>query len=374
MDMQFKAFKLAPLLAMLLLAVLMLWAPHVDAGDVRVFWEDFSGGSLNIDEWRYQGSVEVGGGILNLTNGRLHSRRYFGYGTLELRMRVTDTGRDVLIRLQSWLSDDGSDSIGLILASETGGNKYKARTESGGSWQERWLDYVADTDWHVYKIVWEPDRVLFYVDGELKGELTLTEHVNKRLSRINLRSDLEGGQLIQVDWIRYVEDYEYSRGHPSLIKARASTNDPWIHRFLKLSWFEENHTLQLKPDGGDFTADFDIYIPRAYRNYICEVYDDGVKLTNIAFKRAERTLRFSTTITGADPDLIEVRLVDPEPWMVQLYYSLLPLGIDIGVLLKWYDRLKKKHPALPWLLFAIFILLIIFAGWALYKLLSGVRI
>jgi len=370
--MQFKAFKLAPLLAVLLLAVfLSLRFPWARASDVRVFWEDFSGSSLNLDEWRYRGTVSVGDGILNLTNGRIWSHRYFRYGVLEVRMRITDTTRNVIIKLQSWIHDEWYDHI---LMEVRGDNQLKSRTESDGDWDERYLSYTPDTDWHVYRIVWEPDRVLFYVDGELISGLTLTKNINYKLSRINLCSDLDGGQLIQVDWIRYEEDYEYSRGHPSLIKARASTNDPWIHKFFKLSWFEENHTLQLKPDGGDFTADFDIYIPRAYRNYICEVYDDGVKLTNIAFIRAERRLRFSTTVTGADPDLIEVRLVDPEPWMVQLYYTLLPLGIDIGVLLRWYDRLKKKHPALPWLLLIIFIVLVIFVGFLAYRLFTGVRI
>ncbi|MCD6480032.1 hypothetical protein J7L65_04535, partial [Candidatus Bathyarchaeota archaeon] len=137
-----------------------------------------------------------------------------------------------------------------------------------------------------------------------------------------------------------------------------------------------NKTLRNKVvtnSGHTYTAELSYHIPKAYRNYICEVYVKGVKQTGLRFSRATRILSFNATLDGSNPS-IEIRLVDPEPWMIQLYYSLLSLGIDIGVLLRWYDRLKKKHPALPWLLLIAFFILVIVVGFLAYRLLTGVRI
>jgi len=96
-----------------------------------------------------------------------------------------------------------------------------------------------------------------------------------------------------------------------------------------------------------------------------------VKLNTLRFIRLNRTLDIYNIPSGSE---VSIKLVDPEPWMVSLYYTLLPLGIDIGVLLKWYDRLKSKWKPLPWLLFIIFIVLLIFVGFLAYRLLTGVRV
>jgi len=368
--MRVKAYRLAPLLLLLLLIVASR-SLMAEGSDVRVFEDDFD--SLDESEWFWScDSVEVGGSVLNLTNGRLFTSRWFSYGTLELRMRLTDPTRDVIIKLQSWVNDIYYDSVSLELISD--GTQYKGRTEYMGQSQERLLSATIDDDWHTYKIVWEPDRVLFYIDGALKGELTLTEHVNQFLSRLLIRSDLEGGQLVQLDWVRYTEDYAYSRKVPSLMRMTSGVGTDVIQHFDDYDWFEGNHTLRIKHGLGQPATDYEfwIHIPEAYRNYICEVYDTGVKLTQVRFHRAERRLSFTTHIGGGD--IIEIRLVDPEPWMIQIYYTLLPMGIDIGVLLRAYDRLKKRHPALPWILLAILLLLLAFAVYIAIKLLTGVRV
>ncbi len=379
LDMQFKAFKLAPLLAVLLLAMVFRMPIAAVGEELRTFYDDFDGSSLDEGEWWLErGSATVSNGILTLDHGNLYTTRWFHYGRLTIKMRITDVSAigSVAIGLQGWLHTWDRDQNTIRDWPNTGGYRFLTVDESKTPSDEEtwWNPGIWDTDWHVYVIDWEPDRVRFYVDGVLRA--THRNRVMPQLGRIRISSFFGDGQAVEVDYVKYEEYYgRYSRTTPSVYEIDPLTSQG-LYGFDQHQWFEENKTLRNRVvtyQGVTYTAKLSYHIPEAYRNYICEVYVKGVKQTSLKFSRATRILSFNATLDGSHP-LVEIRLVDPEPWMVQLYYSLLPLGIDIGVLLRWYDRLKKRHPALPCLLLIALIILLLFISWLLYRLLTGVRI
>jgi len=349
--MQFKAFRLAPLLALLLIA----FTPYVYADDVLIVLdEEFDGTSLSSDRWPFQtGTITVSGGLLELTDGEIRSGVKPKYCTWSFKIKLNQTDKTVMVEL------DGS---GCIRVSFGADGVIRAHTEiyGEGICEDSMGSYEADK-WYVIKVVWERGRVRYYVNGTLKA--VHTENVPTKPLMIYIDTHLTAGTTIWLDWIRVEVDAEKVYDRPSVVYWRGGDIpiEDWSSSTLTLT---VHHPAYLAPR-------IKVYIPRAYRSYICEVYKDDVKLNTLRFIRLNRTLDIYNIPSGSE---VSIKLVDPEPWMVSLYYTLLPLGIDIGVLLKWYDRLKSKWKPLPWLLFIIFIVLLIFVGFLAYRLLTGVRV
>ena len=348
--MQFKAFRLAPLLALLLIA----FTPYVYADDgLIVLDEEFDGTSLSADRWPFQtGTITLSGGILRHTYGELKSSAKALYCTWSFKIKLNQTDKTV------WIKLDGSGCIRVCFGSD---GVIGAHTEIyGQGWRDSPMGSYEALKWYVIKVVWERGRVRYYVNDTLKA--VHTDKVPAKPLMVYIDTHLASGTTIWLDWMRVEVDAERVYDRPSVVYWRGSDVpiEDWNSSTLTLT---VHHPAYLAPR-------IKVYIPRAYRSYICEVYKDDVKLNTIRFNRLNRTLDIYNIPPGSE---VSIKLVDPEPWMVSLYYSLLPLGIDIGVLLKWYDKLKSKWKPLPWLLFIIFIILVIFVGFLAYRLLTGVR-
>ncbi len=384
--MKVKAYRLAPLLVLLLLimAPLLFMAPRplmAEGSDVRVFEDDCS--SFNPENWYNSTDVTVDpSGYISITAGRLYSTRWFGYGRLYVRMRITNTSRPVAITIIRGSHDWYAPGISISWY-DVGRYKFFTQSSSGNQYWVFWADPPITTGWTDYNITWESNRILFYVNGTLRAVIEGSA-VFDLLGRILIHCSEGGGQRIDIDHVRYEEDYGSSsfRRHPSLYKTDNLWWNEWfiyvkgVDGLHTQTWYENNRTLRIDFDPtGTAPQSVWIHIPESYRNYIVEIYKDGEKITsNVRFHRAIRCLEFNATFSNLDPCIVEWRLVDPEPWMIQLYYSLLPMGIDIGVLLRWYDRLKAKWKPLPWLLLIAFIILLIVVGYIAYRLLTGVRV
>ncbi len=358
--MQFKAFKLAPLLAMLFLAM----ALPVEAETQTIFHDDFEGSALNEHRWPWQlvlsgGSISVDGGLLTLTYADVRSSGKLRYGEWIFKVRPHQADKSIWLQLASEWDSDGRMGVIRVEFSDIG--SLRLCTYDGVD------SYVCDMGsysanrWYVIRIVWEEGRALCYVNGTLRG--VSTQHIPSGLLYIDLNNCIENGSTIDLDYITLESDLEALYDRPILT---------WFERgwVPDASWNDDTLTYTLSPHL-DVWMPLRVYIPIEKRSYLCEVYIGGVKHTDIRFMRCNRTL-FINNPSGSDT--LEIRLVDPEPWMVQLYYSLLPLGIDIGVLLKAYDRLKAKWKPLPWMLLAIFLLLLAFAIYLAVRLLTGVRV
>ena len=77
------------LLASIMIGGSALFGVHpAQAADVRTFADGFSGSSLDMEEWSASGTVAVGEGKLNLTNGNLYSTRWHSFGKFTIRMSM----------------------------------------------------------------------------------------------------------------------------------------------------------------------------------------------------------------------------------------------------------------------------------------------
>jgi len=347
--------------------------------DVRVFEDDFS--TFNPENWYNWTDVSIDpSGYAYTTAGRLYSTRWFGHGRLYVRMRITNASRGVGIALQRGSHDWYGPNIHISWY-DVGRYKFYTQNSSMAETWVFWDNPPITTGWTDYNITWESNRVLFYVNGTLRAEITTC--VFDLLARIVIHCSEDGGQRIDVDHVRYEEDYDASsfRKTPSLYKTD-NLDGSWLYKakgadgMQSQTWYSNNLTLWVDFDPvGTGDQSVSIHIPEAYRNYIVEIYKDGTKITsNVRFHRAERNLEFTASFSDLDPCVVEWRLVDPEPWMISLYYSLLPLGVDIGILLRWYDRLKARWRPLPWILLAVFFILLLVVLWLLFRLLGGMRV
>jgi len=351
--MQFKAFRLAPLLALMMLLALR---PFAWAGDgLIVLDEEFDGDSLSAERWPFRtGTIVVSGGLLRHTYGELKSSAKALYCTWSFKIKLNQTDKTV------WIKLDGSGCIRVTFGSS---GVIVAHTEIyGQGWRDSSMGSYEALKWYVIKVVWEKGRVRYYVNDTLKA--VHTDKVPEKPLMVYIDTHLASGATIWLDWMRVEVDAEKVYDRPSVVfwKGADVPREEWDGSKLNLTVYHPAYMADK----------IRVYIPRAYRSYICEVYRGSTKLNTIKFSRLNRTLTIYD-ILSAPSGKVHILLVDPEPWMVQLYYSLLPLGIDIGVLLRWYDRLKKRHPALPWLLLIIFIILVIFVGYLAYRLLTEVR-
>lgn len=341
------------------------------AADVRTFTDEFSGSSLDTQEWiEWASSQSVGGGVLNLTNGRHISTRWHRFGKLTIRMRMTNTSRPVSIEMHGYTHDDYNDQVCLAWPDA---GRYKSYTYSSGS--ETWAFYTTtmDTNWHNYTLDWESDRLRVYIDGSLISDLTLTQYINQQPSRIRVKSDASGGQLVQIDYIKYEEDFDVAaRSVPSIVKTDPHTTAGWIMNFASYAWFEDNLTLRIDTSpSGSHDETFWMHVPSAYRNYFCEVDIDGTGITDLKFYRADRYLEFNGTVNNAAPSVVRLHLVDPPEWMVNFaYWFGSATGVSLLPLLKIWDRLAKRHKILPYIVMLLGLVFSMFAIWFIWQLIS----
>ncbi|RJS87248.1 hypothetical protein CW701_00810 [Candidatus Bathyarchaeota archaeon] len=220
--MQFKAFRLAPLLALLLIA----FTPYVYADDVLIVLdEEFDGTSLSVDRWPFQtGTITVSGGLLELTDGEIRSGVKPKYCTWSFKIKLNQTDKTVMVEL------DGS---GCIRVSFGADGVIRAHTEiyGEGICEDSMGSYEANK-WYVIKVVWERGRVRYYVNGTLKA--VHTENVPTKPLMIYIDTHLTAGTTIWLDWIR-VEWMlrRFMIGPPSSI-GEAATSPSRIGAHLRL--------------------------------------------------------------------------------------------------------------------------------------------
>ena len=176
---------------------------------ICTFSDNFSGSALDTGKWAagdtrrsgfnvghtcfQPGNVTVGGGVLSLTSRATRSfwcrsflARYTGglvqtggkfsqtYGRFEVRARYPRSGPG--LRAGFWMYPDrmiygGWPTSGEIDVSEWWSNAshivlptlhYRASGQADSGWDCK----VADpTVWHNYRVVWKPDRMVFFIDG-----------------------------------------------------------------------------------------------------------------------------------------------------------------------------------------------------------------
>jgi len=356
-------WKLIPL-TLLVLGILMSVFPAW-AADVRTFQDDFTGASLDTDKWYlFSGSASVSGGTLNLTNGRLYSQQWFHFGVLEVNMSITNVADTPSFRLQGYAGEYYLDQIRFTFGSY--GN-HEIYTERSGSATTANDAGAADTNWHVWKIDWESDRIRLWKDGVLQTSMTITDDtkINQQYSRIVFVAD---GTTIFIGNVTYTEDFDGGgREEPSIQKCRQSTN--LMKKFSTYTWNETEKKLTVLATGGGATdAHWGFHIPLSYRNYFVEVKVNGTKVTSdINFIRSTRVLNLSSPFTTINKQ-IDLQLIDPPVWLVDFsYWFMAATGISLAPLLKLWDRLAKRHKLLPYIVMLIGLVFLGFAVWYLWQ-------
>lgn len=132
------------------------------------------------------------------------------------------------------------------------------------------------------------------------------------------------------------------------------------------AWFPSNVTLKAVVSGGG-TYTMKVYIPLSWKNYFVDVKKDGGAWTNLAFQRSTREL----SIKGLTGTTVTIQMVDPPEWMVNFaYWFGSATGVSLLPLLKIWDRLAKKHKLLPYAVVLLGLVLLAFAVWFIWQLIS----
>lgn len=160
-----------------------------------VFFDDFSGNTLDRGLWRsvYSGEygngafswtpdqIEIGGGLLTVaiedgwggwTAGGLSTiPNGQTYGSYEFRARIDD-GQGTAGVILLWPSDNSwSDEIDIV-ETHRGDRQGFAFTNHGNPWETQYIGGVDVSDWHTYRLDWTPGELLLTVDGHEVGRMT----------------------------------------------------------------------------------------------------------------------------------------------------------------------------------------------------------
>lgn len=329
----------------------------VQAAETTVFEDDFPGVSLNTDDWPFSSGVSVSGGILNITQGYAMARCFFKYGNYTVVASTPQVTDIKSIRLSTWNQSLGDTWIKVDLL-DNGAIRLECAYD--GSISQAALGTYG-TGPTVYTILWEEGRVRVFINGTYENQLTT--NVMDELGRVVLRSDQWVPGRLYVDSVEVREDRELDYAVPEVVSLNASGTE---YPIQDKAWFPGNVTLRAHVSGGG-TYTMKVYIPTSWRNYFCEVKKNGASYTNLAFARSAREL----SIKGLTGTVVTIQMVDPPEWMVNFaYWFGSATGISLLPLLKIWDRLAKKHKLLPYAVVLLGLVLLAFAVWFIWQLIS----
>ena len=341
-----KRTRLAPLLALMIAALMAPMAAQASPGLEQTFNDDFPWTSRNQHNWGWEGgSVAISGGIANLTGGELRSTSWLCYGNLTFRARLQGTGNDnsqVILRGPGY--HPGDNFVKLIFTNQL----VKISCKVNAAYTDSPTVAYNNNTYEVYTLLWEEDRVRLYINHTYKTQVTA--NVFSDITRLTIITS--AGTEALFDWVEYHEDREANFETPDLVNT-------WGYPTLSnRTWFSGNGTWLLRTAGLD--TNMTVFIPSEWRSYFCEVKVDGAGHTNLGFTRSTRTLE----VKGLSSSNVSISMVDPPEWVVNFaYWFGSATGISLLPLLKIWDRLAKKHKALPYVAILLGLVFMVFAVW-----------
>jgi len=325
--------------------------PNVGAAERTWFEDDYPGTSWDTEKYRLKlgNSPTVSGGVLNVTNGCLATLYFFSFHNLTFY--ICQPGYSTQGKYVNFISLN--DSAKLTIRWLTSGViQYDVKEESGtGSWTNGGIN--VGTTWNKITVISEEGRTRFFINGTLDKTLNHDMGNGPHYFQYDVKSGADDTLLI--DWIYISEDWEACWPAPTY--SYCSVGDAAV--LNEHTWYPSNLTLHLDINrAGSWTAG--IYIPEAYRSYFCEVKEDGSPTTSVSFIRSRRELRVA--VTG--DSLISVALIDPPEWMVNFaYWFMAATGVSLAPLLKIWDRLARRHKALPYIVTLMGLVFLVVGMW-----------
>lgn len=159
-----------------------------------VFFDDFSGSSVDRSTWRTLYSGDYGNGAFAWTPGQVsvHSgildvsiERQGGgwvagglstipdgqtYGSYEFRARIEEGQGTAGVILLWPRNNTWTDEVDIV-ESHRGDRQGFAFTNHGTPWETQYIDTDV-ADWHTYRLDWTPGELKLFIDGQQAGRMT----------------------------------------------------------------------------------------------------------------------------------------------------------------------------------------------------------
>jgi len=230
-----------------------------------------------------------------------------------------------------------------------------------GSNSDSSVESFDNSTYHTYTIVWEPERVQFYIDGTMKKTFNETYTPPQAIMYLRCYSDT-GWSGALIDRVIFNENREKYYEIPN-VGGLADNVANYGNTYNDAEWFSANQTLRMNMTGDGFR----VYVPASLCTYIVEVKDDGVLVTNLKFRMATRELYINATMAS----IVSMEFVDPPAILIWLYWAILPFGISIAPLIKVWAWLEKKHKSLPYIVCMALLIGLAFVIWQIVSIRSG---
>ncbi|MCM8807656.1 MAG: hypothetical protein NC926_06920 [Candidatus Omnitrophica bacterium] len=172
------------------------------------FLDDFEDKKINEKLWQFtdEGIEIVNNKCILKENSQLMSNFVYPYGILEVKSAFEKQPTTGALAF-GWREKFGAKPRITISVEESNPQKIRCSIyddEGNINW---WYDLIPfDTNYHIYKIVWESNNVIkFYVDGELKVKNEIKEKISPRpITFYNFDSD----GILSIDYVRFYTSKE----------------------------------------------------------------------------------------------------------------------------------------------------------------------